>query len=84
MYAVEDETFQRARSVISALARELDDQKDSDARRPADLHQLVRRSADVQLRPDGEAHYLRSIADDLARLFSIEELFPGKRRAGRG
>jgi hypothetical protein len=83
MYAVEDETFRRARSVFSALASELDVQKVSGVRRPIDLKDLVGQSAG-HLPEGGEADYLRSIADDLARLFPIEELFPRKRRAGRG
>ncbi len=83
MYVVEDETFRRARSVISALARELNGQHDSGVRRPVDLQELVRQSAG-DLPDDGEANFLSSIADDLARLFPIEELFPRKRRAGSG
>jgi hypothetical protein len=83
MYAVDDETFRRARSVISALARELNRQHDSGVRRPLDVHGLVRQSAG-DLPENGEATYLSSIADDLARLFPIEELFPRKPRTGRG
>jgi hypothetical protein len=30
---------------------------------------------------DGEAAYIASVAADLAKLFSIEELFPRRRRA---
>jgi hypothetical protein len=84
MYVVEDETFQRARAVLSALARELNGQKEAGIRRPADLHELVRRSTDVDLPEDGEADYLHAIADKLERTFPIEELFPRKRRAGNG
>ena len=83
MYAVEDETFRRARSVLSALARELNDQHDAGVRRPVDVQGLVRQSAG-DLQENGEASYLSSIADDLARLFPIDELFPRKRRAGSG
>jgi len=83
MYAVEDETFRRARSVIAALAREVNGQLDSGVRRPVDFQELVRQSAG-DLPDDGEANFLSSIADDLARLFPIEELFPRKRRAGSG
>jgi hypothetical protein len=84
LYAVEDATFQRARIIVSALARELSDQQAAGSRRPVDLHELVRRSADVDLPANGEADYLSSVAADLARLFPIEELFPRKRRARAG
>jgi hypothetical protein len=75
MYAVEDETFRRARSVISALASELNEQRESGVRRPIDLHELVRESAG-ELPEGGEAGYLSSVAAELARMFPIEEMFP--------
>jgi len=81
MYAVEDATFKQARSIVSAIARELATQEASGARRPVDLQKLVRQSADVEMPEDGEAAYLASVAADLAKLFSIEELFPRRRRA---
>lgn len=81
MYAVEDETFQQARSILSTLARELTGQEASGSRRPVDLQQLVRRSADVEVPNDGEAAYASSIADSLERMFPIDELFPRKRGA---
>ena len=78
MYTVEDDLFQRARSVIASLARELTAQKTAGATHPLDLHDLVRHSTDDELPPGGE-----SIADRLARSFPIAELFPRKRRAAR-
>ena len=83
MYTVEDDLFQRARSVIASLARELTAQKTAGARDRLDLRDLVRRSTDEELPPGGEADYLQSIADGLARSFPIAELFPRKRRADR-
>jgi hypothetical protein len=77
MYAVDDETFRRAKSVISALANELNDQKESGVTRPIDLQDLVRQSAG-DLPEGGEADYLSSVAGELARLFPIEEMFPRK------
>ena len=81
MYAVEDKTFQQARLVVTALARELSGQSASGSRHAVDLQELVRRSADVDFPENGEADYLSSLATDLGRLFPIEELFPRKRRA---
>jgi hypothetical protein len=81
MYAVEDETFTRARSIVTALANELTAQQASGSGSLADLGDLVRRSADVDLPTGGEAAYLAALADNLARLFSIDEMFPRKRRA---
>jgi hypothetical protein len=81
MYAVEDETFQRARFIVSALAEELTSQEVAGSRRPVDLHELVRRSASDELPVGGEAEYLADLAAQLQRLFSIEEMFPRKRRA---
>jgi hypothetical protein len=77
MYAVEDETFRRARSVISALASELNDQKVSGVTHPIDLQDLVRHSAG-DLPEGGEADYLSLVAGELARMFPIEEMFPRK------
>jgi len=81
MYAVEDETFKQARDIVAALAKELSGQEDSGSRRPVDLRELVRHSADVAVPDGGEAAYLSSVAADLGRLFPIEEMFPRKRRA---
>jgi hypothetical protein len=80
MYAVENAMFQQARSIVASLAKELTSQQEAGIRRPADLHELVRRSTDVDLPEDGEADYLHAIADKLERTFPIEELFPRKRR----
>ena len=80
MYVVDDETFLRARPILAALAREMTEQSESGVRRPVDLRELVRRSAPADLPDDGEAAYVRSIADRLERTFPIEELFPRKRR----
>jgi hypothetical protein len=77
MYAIEDDTFRRARSVISALASALSDQKESGVTRPIDLRDLVRQSAD-DLPEGAEADYLSSVAAELARMFPIEEMFPRK------
>jgi hypothetical protein len=77
MCAVEDETFRRARSILSALASELNAQKHSGVTRPIDLHDLVRQSAG-DLAEGGEAEYLSSVAGELARIFPIEEMFPRK------
>ncbi len=81
MYSVEDETFQRARSILSSLARELAGQQESGIQRPVDLQDLVRRSAKVDLPEGGEADYLNSVAETLERMYPIDELFPRKRRA---
>jgi hypothetical protein len=81
MYAVEDETFQRARSLVSTLAKELAGQKGSGSKSSVDLWELVRRSAAADLPEGGESDYVVAIADSLARLFPIEKLFPRKRRA---
>lgn len=83
MYAVEDATFKAARAIVAALARELSDQEGSGSRRPVDLHQLVRRSADIEVPVGGEAAYVSSVAADLGRLFSVEQMFPRKRRSDR-
>jgi len=81
MYAVEDATFRRARSIVVALAKELTAQKEAGTKRPVDVQELVRRSADVTLPEGGEAAYVSTLAADLTRLFSVEEMFPRKRRA---
>lgn len=83
MYSVEDETFQRARAILSALASELSGQASSGLRRPVDVRALIRRSAPVDLPEDGETDYLRSLSDGLERSYPIAELFPRRRRAGR-
>jgi hypothetical protein len=80
MYTVEDDLFQRARSVIALLARELTAEKTAGATHRLDLHDLVRRSTEDELPPGGEADYLQSIADGLARSFPISELFPRRHR----
>jgi len=82
MYVVDDETFLRARSILSSLANELTDQVESDAEGPVDLRALVRQSAQSDLPEGGEVDYLRAVADRLERTFPIEELFPRRRRAG--
>jgi len=81
MYIVEDETFLRARSILSALAMELTGQHEPGSGGPVDLRGLVRRSARIDLPEGGETDYLASIADKLERTFPIDELFPRKRRA---
>jgi len=83
MYAVEDTTFKQARDIVAALARELSGQAASGDTNPVDLQELVRRSADVTLPEGGEAGYVSALAADLKRLFSIDEMFPRKRGAGR-
>jgi hypothetical protein len=80
MYTVEDDLFQRARSVIASLARELTAQKTAGATHLLDLHALVRRSTNDELPAGGEADYLQSIAEGLARSFPISELFPRRHR----
>jgi len=81
MYAVEDATFKQARDIVTALAKELMAQQHSSSRRPVDLHELVRRSAHIEVPEGGEAAYISSVAADLGRLFSIEEMFPRTRRS---
>jgi hypothetical protein len=83
MYAVDDATFQAARSILVALASELAGQQESGSRRPVDAQALVRSAAGVDLPEGGEAAYLGAIADGLQRMFPIEELFPRKRRTPR-
>ena len=80
MYAVEDETFRQARSILSALAKELTDREDSGSDSPIDLTELIRRSAEADLPAGGEAAYVAAVARSLERLFPIEELFPRRRR----
>jgi hypothetical protein len=80
MYTVEDETFRRAREIVTALSRELTSQEASGSSHPVDLGELVRSVAD-RVQPGGEAEYVRVIADRLDKSFPIEELFPRKRRA---
>jgi hypothetical protein len=79
MYVVEDETFQRARSIISTLAAELAEQEASRFGRPIDLRKVIRHSAGADLPVGGEADYLSAIADKLEKTFPIEALFPRKR-----
>lgn len=79
MYTVDDKTFQRARSVISVIANELSEQRESGIHRPVDLQALVRRSSPDDLPADGEADYLASLATPLERSFPIGELFPHRR-----
>ena len=83
MYTVEDETFQRARAIVVALADELDAQQAAGSRHPIDIHGLVLRSTRGALPADGEAVYLHALADKLQKSFPISELFPRKRRADR-
>jgi hypothetical protein len=42
MYTVEDELFQRTRSLVASLSGELSAQRDGGVRRPVDLRDLVR------------------------------------------
>ena len=84
MYAVDDETFLRARAILSALAAELLAQQTSGAQRPVDAHALIHRSTGETIPEGAEQAYLAAIADRLERIFPIEELFPRKRRSGRG
>lgn len=81
MYLVEDETFRQARSILSALAKELSDRDESGSGSPTDLPALIRRSVGVDLPVGGEAAYVAAVARSLERLFPIEEMFPRKRRA---
>jgi hypothetical protein len=80
MYAVEDDLFQGARSIVTTLSRELIGQQAAGVRRPVDIRDLVRRSATVELAEGGEAEYLGSLADRLEKSFPIAELFPRRRR----
>lgn len=82
MYTVEDETFRRARAIISALSKELSSQRESGSPHPVDLQELVRRTATAGLQEGGEADYLSAIADRLEKSFPIEELFPRRRKTG--
>jgi len=81
MYTVEDDLFQRTRSVVSSLSRELSRQRDGGVRRPVDLRDLVRGAAAIDLPEGSEPDYLEEIADQLAKSFPIAELFPRRRRA---
>ncbi len=58
MYSVEEPTFQRSRSILSSLARELASQRQAGVHRLVDLHELVRRSAPVEIPAGGEADYI--------------------------
>ena len=82
MYTVEDETFRRARTIISALSGELSSQRASGSPHPVDLQELIRRAAATRLPEGGEADYLHAIADRLEKSFPIEELFPRRRKTG--
>jgi hypothetical protein len=81
MYVVEDETFRQARSIVTALARELAEQEASRFGRPVGLRKLIRHAASTELPVGGEGQYLSAIADKLEKTFPIEELFPRKPRA---
>ena len=83
MYVIEDETFQRARSILIALARELAAQEQAGIRRPVELLEIVRRSAGGDLPTDGALAFLRSTVDRLEKSFPIDELFPRRRRGGK-
>jgi hypothetical protein len=80
MYTIEDETFRRARAIVSALSRELTSQGAAGSSHPVNLGELVRSAAD-SVQPGAEAEYVRAIADRLEKSFPVEELFPRKRRA---
>jgi hypothetical protein len=82
MYTVEDELFQRTRSLVASLSRELTAQRDGGVRRPVDLRDLVRGAAPIDLAEGSEADYLDAIADQLEKSFPIAELFPRRRRTG--
>jgi len=81
MYTVEDKLFQRTRSLVSSLSRELTAQRDGAVRRPVDLRDLVRGAAAIDLAEGNEADYVQAIADQLEKSFPIAELFPRRRRA---
>lgn len=81
MYTVEDETFEQARAILSAVAHALDAQQASGSQHPVDLHELIRRGAPRDVEAGGEAGYLHSIAEKLGKSFPINELFPRRRRA---
>jgi hypothetical protein len=80
MYTVEDETFQQARAIVSAVAAELSGQHGLGPAHAVDLRELIR-LADPSVAMGGETEYVRTIADRLEKSFPIEELFPRKRRA---
>ena len=50
MYLVEDEPFQQARSIVSALAKELAEQEASRFGRPVDLRKVIRHAAGAERR----------------------------------
>ncbi|MBA3687571.1 MAG: hypothetical protein H0W81_01840 [Chloroflexi bacterium] len=81
MYTVEDATFEQARAILSALARELDAQLASRSQHPVDLHELIRGGAPRDVEAGVEAGYPHSIAEKLEKSFPINELFPRGRRA---
>ena len=69
MYTVEDETFRRARGIVSALSRELTSQEASGSSHAVDLRELVRSAADSG-QPGGEAeYYFRLAVKDQKELF---------------
>jgi hypothetical protein len=76
MYLVEDEPFQQARSIVSALARELAEQEASRFGRPVDLRKVIRHAAGADLPIGGEAEYLSAIAEKLEKSYPIEGLLP--------
>lgn len=79
MYLVEDETFERARAIVSMLAKELAEQDALRFGRPVDLRKLIRHAADTELPVGGEAEYLSAVADKLEKTFTAEALLPHKR-----
>ena len=81
MFTVEDETFRQARAIVSMIAAELVNQRESGSSRPVDLGALIRSAAPTVL-VGSESEYVRGIAERLQKSFPIEELFPRKRRRG--
>jgi hypothetical protein len=79
MYLVEDETFQQARSIVTALAKELAEQEVLRFGRPVDLRKVIRHAAGPDLPAGGEAEFLSAIADKLEKTFTAGALFPHKR-----
>jgi hypothetical protein len=79
MYLVEDDTFERARAIVSTLANELAEQETLRFGRPIDLRKVIRHAAGADLPAGGEAEYLSAIANKLEKTFSAGALFPHKR-----
>jgi hypothetical protein len=82
MYLVEDEPFQQARSIISALAKELGEQEASRFGRPVDLRKVIRHSAGADLPVGGEGEFLSAIAERLEKSYPFEALLPREGNPG--